>query len=76
VRARGQLDLARQVQRGDAAGDVLDHVTLDPLAQPADGAEGGVVRVVSREGLISLKAAAGRPQDIADLKRLEELGRG
>lgn len=38
--------------------------------------EGGVVRVVSREGLVSLKLAAGRPQDIADLKRLEELARG
>jgi hypothetical protein len=38
--------------------------------------EGGVVRVVSREGLISLKVSAGRPQDIADVQRLEELGRG
>lgn len=38
--------------------------------------EGGVVRVVSRDGLISLKLAAGRPQDIADVKRLEELARG
>jgi len=38
--------------------------------------EGGTVRVVSREGLMSLKLAAGRPQDIADIKRLEELSRG
>jgi hypothetical protein len=38
--------------------------------------EGGTVRVVSREGLIALKLAAGRPQDIADVQRLEELGRG
>jgi hypothetical protein len=38
--------------------------------------EGGVIRVVSREGLIALKLAAARPQDIADVKRLEELGRG
>lgn len=38
--------------------------------------EGGIVRVVSREGLISLKLAAGRPQDIADVQRLKELGRG
>lgn len=38
--------------------------------------EGGVVRVVSREGLVALKLAAGRPQDIADIKRLEEVGRG
>jgi hypothetical protein len=38
--------------------------------------EGGVVRVVSRDGLVALKLAAGRPQDIADIKRLEELARG
>ena len=38
--------------------------------------EGGVVQVVSRDGLIALKLAAGRPQDIADVQRLEELGRG
>lgn len=38
--------------------------------------EGTTVRVVSREGLITLKLAAGRPQDIADVQRLEELGRG
>jgi hypothetical protein len=38
--------------------------------------EDGFVRVVSREGLISLKLAAGRPQDVADVKRLEELSRG
>jgi hypothetical protein len=38
--------------------------------------EGGIVRVVSREGLIGLKLAAGRPQDIADVQRLEELARG
>ncbi len=37
---------------------------------------GGSLRVVSREGLISLKLAAARPQDIADIKRLEELARG
>ena len=34
------------------------------------------VKVVSRAGLISLKLAAGRPQDIADIRRLEEVGRG
>jgi nucleotidyltransferase AbiEii toxin of type IV toxin-antitoxin system len=38
--------------------------------------EGGLLRVVSREGLISLKLTAGRPQDIADVKRLEEIDRG
>ena len=37
--------------------------------------EDGNVCVVSREGLIALKLAAGRPQDVADIKRLEELSR-
>ena len=37
---------------------------------------GGEVSVVSRAGLISLKLAAGRPQDIADVQRLKELERG
>jgi hypothetical protein len=38
--------------------------------------EGGTIRVVSREGLIALKLAAARPQDLADVKRLQEIGRG
>lgn len=37
--------------------------------------EGGDVQVVSRDGLISLKLAAGRPQDIADVQRLKEVAR-
>lgn len=38
--------------------------------------EDGRLQVVSREGLITMKLAAGRPQDIADVKRLSELDRG
>ena len=38
--------------------------------------EGGLVRVVSREGLITLKLAAARPQDLVDVKRLQEASRG
>ncbi|MDZ4695849.1 MAG: nucleotidyl transferase AbiEii/AbiGii toxin family protein [Deltaproteobacteria bacterium] len=38
--------------------------------------ESGQVKVVSREGLITLKLAAGRPQDIADIQRLKEIHRG
>lgn len=38
--------------------------------------EGGTVSVVSREGLISLKLAAARPQDIADVQKLTEASRG
>lgn len=32
--------------------------------------------VVSREGLISLKLAAARPQDIVDIQKLQEVSRG
>jgi hypothetical protein len=38
--------------------------------------ERGRIHVVSKEGLISMKLAAGRPQDIADVRRLGELARG
>ena len=38
--------------------------------------EGGRVRVVSREGLVALKLAAGRPQDLVDVQRLNEVHRG
>ena len=34
------------------------------------------VWAVSREGLITLKLAAGRPQDLVDVQRLEEVARG
>jgi len=37
--------------------------------------ERGTVTVVSRAGLIRMKAAAGRPQDLADIQRLQELDR-
>ncbi|MCG5052851.1 MAG: nucleotidyl transferase AbiEii/AbiGii toxin family protein [Myxococcales bacterium] len=38
--------------------------------------DGGTVTVVSREGLISLKLAAGRPQDLVDVQKLAEVNRG
>ena len=38
--------------------------------------QGGSLQVISREGPISLKLAAGRPQDIADIQRLREVHRG
>ncbi len=38
--------------------------------------EAGQVVVVSREDLISLKLAAGRPQDLVDVQRLREVSRG
>lgn len=39
-----------------------------------DAAE-GPLWVVSRDGLIRMKAASGRDQDLADIRRLEELDR-
>lgn len=38
--------------------------------------ETGPIHVVSKQGLVTMKLAAGRPQDIADIKRLAELDRG
>jgi hypothetical protein len=35
----------------------------------------GTITVVSRDGLIRLKLTAGRPQDLADVQRLEEIER-
>lgn len=37
---------------------------------------GGIMRVVSRDGLIALKLSAGRPQDLVDVQRLNEVNRG
>jgi hypothetical protein len=37
--------------------------------------ESRVLSVVSREGLITLKVAAGRPQDLVDVRRIQELAR-
>lgn len=50
----------------------LENVWNDRMSLPYGDGE---VRVVSRSGLISLKLAAGRPQDLVDVQRLEELSR-
>lgn len=63
-----------------------DAITLDVLVVTEDlepvfasrqvvDTEGGPVRVISREALIAMKAAANRPQDRADIERLEDLDR-
>lgn len=36
---------------------------------------GAQLSVVSREGLVTLKLAAGRPQDLVDVQKLEEVSR-
>jgi hypothetical protein len=38
--------------------------------------ERGRISVVSRDGLTTLKLAAGRPQDLVDVQRLQEVDRG
>lgn len=38
--------------------------------------EGGELSVISSRGLISLKLLAARPQDLADIARLQELEDG
>lgn len=70
----------RRVSKIDPQGNVL---TLDVLlvtdkitdvwdTRREVSWEQGKVSVVSREGLIRLKRLSGRPQDIADIARLEE----
>jgi hypothetical protein len=51
----------------------LENIWNDRLSVPY---RDGEVRVVSRAGLISLKLAAARPQDLVDVQRLEEASRG
>lgn len=46
------------------------------VAFAAIEAPGSALWVVSRDGLITLKLAAGRPQDIVDIQRLQEASRG
>ncbi len=47
---------------------------LEPVWQTRERVESatGPVWVVSRQGLVTMKLAAGRPQDLADLAHLEE----
>jgi hypothetical protein len=51
---------------------------LEPIWAGRDSValEDGALKVVSREGLIALKLAAGRPQDLVDIQRLREVARG
>lgn len=73
----------RRVTRIDADGDAL---TLDLLlvagylaeaweSRQSVATERDSITVVSRDGLIRMKVAAGRPQDLADIERLRELDR-
>jgi len=50
--------------------------TRSRIAFASPAATPHALSVVSREGLITLKLAAGRPQDIVDIQRLQEAARG
>lgn len=56
---------------------LLVNESLEPIfasRKPLD-VDGQIVWVISREALIQMKAAAGRPQDALDIQNLEELDR-
>jgi cellobiose-specific phosphotransferase system component IIB len=69
----------RRVSKIDADGEVLSLDLLLVTPQVEDVWEtrekidflGNRLSVVSREGLIKMKRLAGRPQDLADIERLE-----
>lgn len=56
---------------------LLVNENLEPVwaARQRVSTERGDVWVVSRQGLIDMKAWAAREQDLADIRRLEELDR-
>ncbi|MBK9034165.1 MAG: nucleotidyl transferase AbiEii/AbiGii toxin family protein [Myxococcales bacterium] len=60
------------------ADGALDEVwrTRTQVAFTSDDAVARSLWVVSRAGLITLKLAAARPQDLVDVQRLEEVARG
>lgn len=56
---------------------ILVNETLEPVwaSRGPVETEAGPLRVVSRDALIAMKLASGRPQDVADVERLRELDR-
>jgi hypothetical protein len=50
--------------------------TRSRVAFEGTGAPASTLWVVSKAGLVTLKLAAGRPQDIVDIQRLQEVSRG
>ena len=72
----------RRVSKPDAGTLlILDLLLVTPNLEPAWQSrvrvpiEGGEIWVVGRAALISMKTAAGRPQDLADAQRLTEIDR-
>jgi hypothetical protein len=75
------MEVQRVTKARDADLLVLDLILVDARLEPVWQTrqrltiEGGSLWVVSREGLIRMKLTAGRPQDMADVHRLEEMDR-
>lgn len=75
------LEIQRVVRTEDAEMLTLDLLLVDRNLEPAWASRQRVVTdrgefwVVSREGLIQMKAWAGREQDLADIRRLKDLDR-
>ncbi|MCO6511811.1 MAG: hypothetical protein J5I65_13555 [Aridibacter famidurans] len=73
----GEIEI-RRVSKVDSQGNLLslDLILVTPQIQQVwEGKEtyelpGMLLAVVSREGLISMKRLAGRPQDLADISKL------
>lgn len=80
--AASGVSLVRFTKIADQQHLMLDALMADPpLDKVWEGREQlewdqGAVCVVSRDGLITLKLAAGRPQDLVDVQRLKELDDG
>jgi len=81
LRFRDGMELRRLTKIADG-----DHLTLDLILVDASllpvwesreriETEAGAVWVAGREALIQMKLAAGRPQDVYDIERLQELDR-
>ncbi|MGI9055677.1 MAG: hypothetical protein ACR2F2_07730 [Pyrinomonadaceae bacterium] len=78
-RLRKEPPLIRRVSKIDDIGEVLSLDLLLVTSHVEDVWEtrettdflGRKLSVVSREGLIKMKTLAGRPQDLADIERLE-----
>jgi len=81
IRFRDGMELRRLTKVADRHHLTLDLLLVDATLQPVWESrervetEAGAFWVASREALIRMKLAAGRPQDVFDVERLRELDR-